>query len=65
MKTLTKIMIKSFLTSGLIYAGIIVVFDYLREREFDIWKFLLDFFVFGFFMSLVAHHNHKKQVKTK
>jgi hypothetical protein len=65
MKTLTKIMIKSFLIYGLIYAGIMVGFDYFREKEFDIWKFLLDFLIFGFFMSLGARYNHKKQGNIK
>ena len=61
MNTQTKTIIKSGLFSGIIYAGLIAGFDFLRAKEFDIYKFLLDFLIFGFFMSLAVWYNHKKK----
>lgn len=60
MKDLTKLMIKSFVIFGLAYAVLLTAFDFLREKEFDVWKFLLDFLIFGFFMSLAVRYKHKK-----
>jgi len=61
MKPLAKSMLKSFVVSGLAYAVILSLFNYFRHKEFDIWKFILDFLIFGFFMSLAARYNHKKK----
>ena len=65
MKTLTKITIKAFLISGLIYAGLMVGFDYYKGKEFEIFIFLFRFFIFGFFMSLATRYKHKRQFKNE
>ena len=61
MKTLPKIMIKSFLIYGLAFAGAIAGIDFLMKKETDIWKWVIDFFIFGFFMSLGARYHYKKR----
>jgi hypothetical protein len=63
MKTENKIFIKSFLISGLVYAGLMAGFDYSDGDSFRIFKFLFHFFFFGLFMGLLARYSHKKQLK--
>ncbi|HLF53197.1 hypothetical protein [Flavobacterium sp.] len=63
MKTENKIFIKSFLISGLVYAGLMAGFDYSDGQSFRIFKFLLHFFFFGLSMGLLSRYNYKKQMK--
>jgi hypothetical protein len=63
MRVENKVFIKSFLISGLVYAGLMAGFDYSEGQEFRIWRFLLSFLFFGIFMGLVSRYNHKKQLK--
>jgi len=63
MKTHTKIMIKAFLIAGLVYAGAMEGYHYFRGHDFEIWRFLLDFFLFGFIMSLIARYHHLRQLR--
>lgn len=56
MKTLTRITIKTFLISGLIYAGLTTVVDYLRGREIDIVFSIMKFLIFGCCISLVESY---------
>ena len=65
MDTLTKITIRAFLISGLIYAGLMAGFDYYNGKEFEILIFLFRFSIFGFFMSLAARYKHKRQLKNE
>jgi hypothetical protein len=65
MKTLTKTIIRAFLISGLIYAGLMAGFDYSKGKEFEILIFLFRFSIFGFFMSLAARYKHKRQFKNE
>jgi preprotein translocase subunit SecG len=58
-----KVFIKSFLLSGLVYAGLMAGFDYSEGQEFSIWRFILGFLFFGIFMGLVSRYKHKKQLK--
>lgn len=60
MKTENKIFLKSFLLSGLIYAGLMAGFEYSQGESFSIYKFLWHFFFFGFFMGLLSRYNYKK-----
>jgi hypothetical protein len=61
MNKLTKIVIKTFFISGLIYAGLMAGYDYSQENEFKVLRFILHFIFFGGFMSLIARFNNKKQ----
>lgn len=63
MKTENKIFVKSFLISGLIYAGLMAGFDFSNDSPFRIFKFLFHFFFFGLFMGLLTRNTHKKQIK--
>ncbi len=65
MKSLTKITIKAFLISGLIYAGLTTVVDYLRGREIDIVFSIMKFLIFGCCISLVEGYKYKNREKTK
>jgi phosphate starvation-inducible membrane PsiE len=63
MKAENKLFIKSFLISGLVYAGLMAGFDYSQEQDFKILKLLFHFLFFGSFMGLLAKYNHQKQIK--
>jgi len=63
MDTLTKITIKAFLISGLIYAGLMAGFDYYNGKEFEILIFLFRFSIFGLFMSLAARYKYNRRNK--
>ena len=65
MKAENKVFIKTFLLSGIIYAGLMAGFDYSDGQEFKIWKFLFYFLSFGLFMGLVSRYSYGKQVKKK
>ncbi len=65
MKTLTKIMIKVFLIAGLVYAGVMEGYHYFRGQDLDIWRFVLDFFLFGLMMSLMARYKHLRQLRNE
>ncbi|MEP7197621.1 MAG: 2TM domain-containing protein [Saprospiraceae bacterium] len=56
-------MIKTFLSSGLIYATIMVGFNYLDGNGFSWWRFILLGSGFGLFMSLISMYTYKKQNK--
>jgi len=56
-------MIKAFLIAGLGYAGVMEWYYYFREQDLDIWRFVLDFFLFGLMMSLMARYKHLSQLR--
>ena len=60
MKPIAKIMIKIFLISGLIFAGLMAGDDYLGGNSFRTWKFIIHALVFGLFMALMSRHYYKK-----
>lgn len=57
----TKSIIKSGLFSGIVYAGIMVGFDYSDGQGFKLWKFIFNASFFGIFMALMTRYNLKKQ----
>lgn len=63
MKAENKIFIKSFLLSGVVYAGLMAGYNYVDGQEFNIWKFLFHFLVFGLFMGLISRYSHKRQIE--
>ena len=63
MDTLTKITIRAFLISGLIYAGLMAGFDNYNGKEFKILIFLFRFSIFGFFMSLATRYRYNRRNK--
>jgi len=63
MDRITKITIRAFLISGLIYAGLMAGFDYYKGKEFEIFIFLFRFFIFGFFMSLATRYRYNRRNK--
>lgn len=65
MKPITKITIKTFLFSGLIYAGLMAGFDYSDGNGFRIWKFIFYASFFGFFMALMSRYHYKKNESSK
>jgi ABC-type uncharacterized transport system permease subunit len=63
MEPVTKIMIKTFLLSGLVFAGLMAGFDHYDGKEFIVLKFIFNVAFFGLLMALMARHNYKKQIK--
>lgn len=63
MKAENKAFLKTFLVAGIVYASLMVGFDYADGEGFKIYKFLFHFFFFGLFMGFLARYSHKKQLK--
>ena len=61
--------IKSIIIGGLfggtVYAGIMAGFDYSDGENFNVWRFLWNFFFLGGFMSFLTYYNLKKQSKNE
>jgi len=55
-----KTFLISFLVNGGVFALIMAIFDYTKNKPFDIWQFLFYFFFFGLFMALVFVWKRKK-----
>ena len=65
MKTITKKIIVGFFVSGLVYACAMAAYYYFYKGEgFDVWRFLLNFSIFGFFMSLTTLYKYNKQLRS-
>ena len=65
MKTITKKIIVGFFVSGLVYAcAMAVYYHFYKGEAFDVWRFLLNFSIFGFFMSLTTLYKYKKQLRS-
>jgi hypothetical protein len=60
MKPITKLTLRVFLTSGIIYATIIAGFDYCDGNEFRLWKFIYNTSFFGMSMAFMARYSFKK-----
>ncbi|MGQ7947101.1 hypothetical protein [Flavobacterium sp. WC2509] len=65
MKPITKTMIKTFLFTGLIYAGLMAGYDYSEGNGFQLWKFIFHASFFGLFMALMARYSYKKNESSK
>ncbi len=63
MNTQTKAILKSGLFSGIVYAGLMVGFDYSEGQDFRIWRFTLNALFFGTFMGFVTRYSLKKADK--
>ena len=63
MKVQTKKILKYGLFSGLGFAGLMTVFDYVDGHGFNILKFLFGFLFFGIAMGAWSHYNFKKQAE--
>jgi len=63
MKEENKILLKTFLSSGLIFASTMAIYGYFAEDEFVVWKFIFHFLAFGITMGFVARKNHRKKLK--
>ena len=56
----TKAILIGALIGGLVYTGLMTLFDYSSKQDFSIGKFLANF-IFGIFMGWLIHYNIKKQ----
>ena len=65
MNPITKTMIKTFLFSGLIYAGIMAGYDYSEGNGFRLWRFIFLASFFGLFMALMSRYRYKKNDSSK
>ena len=63
MKKESKSSLKSGLVSGIIFSGIMALFYYHKERDFNIWTFLFNFLFYGTAMALLARYYEKKDEK--
>jgi len=62
MKDENKILIKTFLISGLTFALGMAGFYYLVESGgFQLWRFLFHFITFGTVMGILARKNYRKK----
>ena len=57
----TKAILIFTLIGGLVYAGLMTLFDYSSKQDFSIGKFLANFIFFGIFMGWLTQYNIKKQ----
>jgi len=60
MKAQTESIIKSGLLGGFIYALLMAGYDYSKEQDFRLLKFIINFLFFGLFIGLLALYNNKK-----
>lgn len=60
MRPITKPMIKTFLFSGLFFAGIIAAWDYYDGKSFQLVKFIFMATFNGFWTAYSMRHNNKK-----
>ena len=63
MKVQTKKILKYGLFSGLGFAGLTAIFDYVVGHDFNAWKFLFGFLFFGIAMGAWSRYNFKKQAE--
>ena len=57
----TKAILIGTLIGGLVYTGLMTLFDYSSKQDFSIGKFLVNFIFFGIFLGWLIHYNIKKQ----
>ena len=57
----TKAILIGTLIGGLVYTGLMTLFDYSHRQDLSIGKFLANFIFFGIFMGWLTHYNIKKQ----
>ena len=65
MNPIIKKAIKIFLISGLCFACINAVIDYLREIEFRLPKFIISGLLFGLFSAIYSWCEHRKKESHK
>lgn len=65
MKSRLKSLLIGGCVGGGVYAAIMAAFDYYYGQEFSLWKFVINFLIFGGFMTLTTwyslKHSDKKQ----
>ena len=63
MKSRLKSLIIGGCVGGGVYAAIMAAFDYYDEQEFSLWKFVINFLIFGGFMTLTTWYSLKRANK--
>jgi dipeptide/tripeptide permease len=63
MKTRTKSIIKGGLFGGIVYALVMLGFDFIDGKNFNVWKFIFNLSFFGILMGFMIYYNLKKQVE--
>ena len=63
MKEENKILLKTFISSGLIFASSMAIYGYFADDEFLVWRFIAHFLLFGITMGFIARKNHRKKLK--
>jgi dipeptide/tripeptide permease len=63
MKTRTKSIIKVGLFGGIVYALVMLGFDFTAVKNFNVWKFIFNLSSFGILIGFMIYYNLKKQVK--
>ena len=59
----SKTILKYTIFSGLGFAGLMTAFDYYDGNDFNIWKFLSGFLIFGLTMGAMSRSSFKKQAE--
>lgn len=65
MRPITKTTIKTFLFTGLSYAGLMAGFDYSDGNGFRLPKFIFNTLFFGLCMALMSRYAFKKNESSK
>ena len=63
MKTQTKSIIKGGLFGGIVYALVMLGFDFTIGENFNVWKFIFNLSSFGILMGFMTYYNLKKQLE--
>ncbi|HKJ47924.1 MAG TPA: hypothetical protein VJ973_02485 [Christiangramia sp.] len=63
MKEENKILLKTFISSGLIFASTMAIYGYFADDEFLVWRFIAQFLLFGITIGFIARKNHRKKLK--
>lgn len=63
MKSRLKSLLIGGCVGGGVYAAIMAAFDYYDEQEFSLWKFVINFLIFGGFMTLTTWYSLKRANK--
>ncbi len=58
----TRIFLVNFLVGGVVFAAIMLGFDYFTHKEYNVLKYIVYFVAFGLFMGLMARRNYRNRV---
>lgn len=65
MKPIYKVMLKTFVAGGTVFAAGQATWDFMfmDDDNFNQWKFMTNFVIFGLFMIIMVKYNYKSKIE--